>query len=182
MLSKPAALLLGIIYEKPLNAYEITKLLNYMNIRWWFNIADSTVYATLRNLEKRGFVEGSVEKVGNMPDRTVYSLTEQGEDVLKETIRKSILQFHYDTNIFTIAAFFLDILEKEEAKVLLETRLNTLQSYLNGISRQDNEAWRQEVSAVHVANLRRMVDIVNAEISGTKRLLSVYQEEENYEE
>ncbi len=26
MISKPATLLLGIIYEKPLNAYEITKL------------------------------------------------------------------------------------------------------------------------------------------------------------
>ena len=28
MLSKPATLLLGIIYEKPLNAYEITKLIH----------------------------------------------------------------------------------------------------------------------------------------------------------
>ena len=53
MLSKPATLLLGIIYEKPLNAYEITKLLDYMNIKWWFNVADSTVYTTLKNLEKK---------------------------------------------------------------------------------------------------------------------------------
>ena len=57
MLSKPATLLLGIIYEKPLNAYEITKLLDYMNIKWWFNVADSTVYTTLKNLEKRGLIE-----------------------------------------------------------------------------------------------------------------------------
>ena len=51
MLSKPATMLLGLIYEKPLNAYEITKLLGYMNVRWWFNIADSTVYTTIKNLE-----------------------------------------------------------------------------------------------------------------------------------
>ena len=57
MLSKPATMLLGLIYEKPLNAYEITKLLGYMNVRWWFNIADSTVYTTIKNLEKKGFIE-----------------------------------------------------------------------------------------------------------------------------
>lgn len=53
MLSKPATMLLGLIYEKPLNAYEIIKLLKYMNVKWWFNIADSTVYSTLKTLEKR---------------------------------------------------------------------------------------------------------------------------------
>lgn len=68
MLSKPAALLMGILYEKPLNPYEITKLLAYMNIKWWFNVADSTVYTTLKNLEKRGLIEGAIEKAGNMPE------------------------------------------------------------------------------------------------------------------
>lgn len=173
MLSKPATLLLGIIYEKPLNAYEITKLLDYMNIKWWFNVADSTVYTTLKNLEKKGFVEGTIERVGNMPDRTIYSLTVKGRDELKETIKKSILQFSYDTNIFTIAAFFMDILETNEQKKLLEKRLDILQSYLAGICKQNNETWKQEVPALHAANLKRMIDIVNAEISGTKKLLSV---------
>ena len=182
MLSKPATLLLGIIYEKPLNAYEITKLLDYMNIKWWFNVADSTVYTTLKNLEKRGYIKGTIEKVGNMPDRTIYSLTENGKNKLKETIKKSILQFNYDTNIFTIAAFIMDILEKEELKKLLKKRLNILQSYLTGISKQNNETWKQEVPAFHTANLQRMIYIVNAEISGTKRLLSVFEEEKSNEE
>lgn len=182
MLSKPATLLLGIIYEKPLNAYEITKLLAYMNIKWWFNIADSTVYTTLKNLEKRELIEGTIERVGNMPDRTIYSLTEKGKDELRRTIKESILQFSYDTNIFTIAAFIMDILEPEEKKELLEKRLNILQSYLTGINKQDNESWKLEVSAFHVANLERMIDIVNAEISGTKRLLSVFEEKNDNEE
>jgi DNA-binding PadR family transcriptional regulator len=63
MLSKPATMLLGLIYEKPLNAYEITKLLGYMNVRWWFNIADSTVYTTIKNLEKKGFIEGKQKRL-----------------------------------------------------------------------------------------------------------------------
>ena len=60
MLSKPATMLLGFIYEKPLNAYEIIKLLNYMNVKWWFNIADSTVYSTLKTLEKKEFISNTI--------------------------------------------------------------------------------------------------------------------------
>lgn len=52
MLSKTATMLLGLINQKPVNAYEIIKELNYMNVKWWFNIADSTVYATIKTLEK----------------------------------------------------------------------------------------------------------------------------------
>lgn len=176
MLSKSATLLLGIIYDKPLNAYEITKLLNYMNIQWWYSIADSTVYITLKTLQKKKLIAGTTEKTGNMPARTIYSLTEKGQNELKETIRKSIVQFDYDTNIFTIAAFLMDLLEKEEAITLLKERLRVLHSYLDGIRKQDCAAWAQEVPAIHAANVRRMTDIVEAEITGTQRLLSTYEE------
>ena len=40
MLSKPATMLLGLIDKEPLNAYELIKRLNYMNVKWWFYIAD----------------------------------------------------------------------------------------------------------------------------------------------
>ena len=102
MLSKPATMLLGLISEKPLNAYEIIKQLNYMNVKWWFNISDSTVYSTLKTLEKKGYLSGTAEKVGNMPDRTVYSLSDKGKDEFIATLKASILQFNYDTNIFSI--------------------------------------------------------------------------------
>lgn len=172
MLSKPATMLLGLIYEKPLNAYEITKLLGYMNIRWWFDIADSTVYTTIKNLGKKGYISGETEKIGNMPDRTVYTITDKGEAEFRETLKKALVQFDYDTNIFTIAAFFIDIFDTDEKKELLEKRLELLQAYLAGISKQVTAEWERNVSVSHVANLKRMIDLVNAEISGTKRLLA----------
>lgn len=181
MLSKPATMLLGLIYEKPLNAYEITKLLGYMNIRWWFDIADSTVYTTIKNLEKKGYIAGETEKIGNMPDRTVYTITDKGKIEFRETLKKVLVQFNYDTNIFTIAAFFIDTFDVDEKRELLEKRLELLQSYLVGINKQVSAKWEQAVSASHVANLKRMIDLVNAEISGTKRLLASCERGRNYE-
>ena len=171
MLSKPATMLLGLIYEKPLNAYEIIKHLNYMNVKWWFNIADSTVYSTLKTLEKKEYIIGTTEKIGNMPDRTVYSLSEEGKDEFISTLKASILQFNYDTNIFSIAAFFLNTFTPEEQQKLLQERLTVLQKYRTGIEKQVNPLWENEVSATHSANVKRMIDLVDAEITGTNRLL-----------
>ncbi len=171
MLSKPATMLLGLIYEKPLNAYEIIKLLNYMNVKWWFNIADSTVYSTLKTLEKKEYITGTTEKVGNMPDRTVYSLSDKGKCVFQDTLRKSITQFNYDTNIFSIAAFFLNTFTPAEQQELLQERLSVLQKYRAGIEKQISPLWENEVSSAHSANVKRMIDLVDAEITGTNRLL-----------
>ena len=171
MLSKPATMLLGLIYEKPLNAYEIIKQLNYMNVKWWFYIADSTVYSTLKALEKKNYISGTAEKVGNMPDRTVYSLSDKGKDELMAALRASILQFNYDTNIFSIAAFFLNIFSPKEQQELLRERLTILQKYRSGIEKQITPLWEHEVPAAHSANVKRMMDLVDAEITGTNRLL-----------
>ena len=171
MLSKPATMLLGLIYEKTLNAYEIIKLFNYMNVKWWFNIADSTVYSTLKTLEKKEYIIGTAEKVGNMPDRTVYSLSDKGKDEFIATLKASVLQFNYDTNIFSIAAFFLNTFSPEEQQELLQKRLTVLQKYRAGIEKQVNPLWENEVSAIHSANVKRMIDIADAEIAGTNRLL-----------
>lgn len=173
MLSKTATMLLGLINQKPVNAYEIIKELNYMNVKWWFNIADSTVYATIKTLEKRDFISGTIEKEGNMPDKTIYTITAKGKTELLSTLKRSILKFDYDTNIFSITAFFIDYIEPKERKKLLEQRLTILKQYLAGIEKQDTPKWATEVKPFHVANLKRMIDIVNAEISGTQRLLSV---------
>lgn len=171
MLSKPATMLLGFIYEKPINAYEIIRRLNYMNVKWWFNIADSTVYSTLKALEKKEYITGTTERVGNMPDRTVYSLSGKGTWVFQDTLRKSITQFNYDTNVFSIAAFFLNTFTPIEQQELLQKRLSVLQKYREEIEKQITPLWESEVPAIHSANVKRMIDLVDAEIAGTNRIL-----------
>ena len=126
MLSKSATMLLGLINQRPLNPYEIIKQLQIMNVHRWYNIANSTVYATLKALEKKEYIYGSIEKDGNMPDKTIYSLTDKGKQEFVATLQQSILSFDYDTNIFSIAAFFIDALDDPQS--LLSQRLKILNS------------------------------------------------------
>lgn len=169
MLSKSATMLLGLISENPLNAYEITKQLQIMNVQSWYNIANSTVYATLKTLEKKAYICGTVEKEGNMPDKTVYSITAEGRKELLETLRQSVLSFDYDTNIFSIAAFFIELLN--DSKELLTERLILLNNYRNGIMQQI-QVMDKSMPKITIANIERSKLIVEAEIAGTERLLS----------
>lgn len=172
MLSKSATMIMGLINTSPLNAYEIIKQLQWMNIKYWYSIADSTVYATIKTLEKKGHISGTIEKEGNMPDKTIYTLTDSGRIELMTTLRHSIVTFNYDANIFSIAAFFIDFFEVTEQKHLLEKRLDTLQNYLQGIECQVTNSWKDQVPSFHVANVNRMIALVNAEITGTQEILN----------
>ena len=158
MLSKSATMLLGLINQRPLNPYEITKQLQIMNVHRWYNIANSTVYATLKVLEKKEYICGNIEKGGNMPDKTVYSLTDKGKQEFLKTLRQSILSFDYDTNIFSIAAFFIDALDDPQS--LLSQRLMLLNNYLKG-----------DIPSIAEANIERAKFIVEAEIAGTESLI-----------
>ncbi|MEY8324316.1 hypothetical protein AALB47_10460 [Lachnospiraceae bacterium 54-11] len=106
-----------------------------------------------------------------LPDRTVYSLSDKGKEEFTATLKASILQFNFDTNIFSIAAFFLNTFTPEEQQDLLRERLTVLHKYRAGIEKQVNPLWENEVSATHSANVKRMIDLVDAEITGTNRLL-----------
>lgn len=68
-------MMLGLINQKPQNVYEIINNLKNMNVKWWYNITGSTVYVTPRTLDNKGVIVGVSEKNGNMPLRTVYSIS-----------------------------------------------------------------------------------------------------------
>lgn len=175
MLSKSATMMLGLINKQPQNAYEIIKALEFMNVKWWYNIANSTVYATLRTLDNKGLIVGVSEKNGNMPYRTVYSISNKGKEELKDTLIKSILSFDFDTNVFSIAAFFLDFFAPNEQISLLEKRAEILKKYIVGIEKWLLQQGDDAIPLYHVVTVERMADLAKTELSGTNKLLEMFQ-------
>lgn len=171
MLSKAATIILGLLQTSPKNPYEIVRQLQEMHAEHWYTMASSTVYATMKSLEKKGFITGTIAKEGNMPEKTIYTVTDGGYDALLDTLRHSIITFDYDANLFSIAAFFLELFDAAEQKQLLEARLDRLHQSLHGIERQICALQETPIPRLHIANVRRMAEIVRAEIAGTGMLL-----------
>ncbi len=177
MLTKTATIILGIIQEHPINAYELIKMLSTFRMKDWYEIADSTVYATLKSLEKKNYIIGETQKSGNMPDKTVYSLTLSGKTELKKTIRNFILNFDYDLVPFLIACFFVDAIGREDALGYLQERYDFLVKNSDGLKIQiqklKNDA---KIPAYAICNVEHNFLIVETEISATQKMIDSLRE------
>jgi len=175
MLSKTATMLLGLINSKPLNAYELIKQLQLMNVKSWYEIADSTVYATIKTLEKKSYITGKIQKDGNMPDKTVYSITEAGYTELKNTLKLYIEHFEYDFVPFMIAAFFIKVFDKDSAINLLSKRLEYLKKFYIGISEQIEMLKLQKMSPYVICNVNHDALLIKAEIEAIQEHIKVVE-------
>lgn len=173
MLSKPATMLLGLIHTEPSNAYELIKKLQYMNVKSWYDIADSTVYATIKAMEKKLYITGKTQKVGNMPDKTIYSLTEAGYAELKNTLKFFMENFDYDIVPFMIAAFFIKIFDNKETNGILNKRLKYLEKSKQGILNQIETLKSQNLPDYVICNIKHNALIVQAEITSVKEYIEL---------
>lgn len=173
MLSKPAAILLGLIAEKPANAYELTQSLRLMNVKRWYPVADSTIYATVRVLEKKAYLAGKIQKDGNMPEKTIYTITDTGIRELKSALRFFIENFDYDLTAFMIAAFFVDTFEDGEMLEIFENRLTRLNKIREGLSSRQAEI-QARTTPEHVGCiLRHSERIIRAEIESANQFIKI---------
>ncbi|MDO4555287.1 MAG: PadR family transcriptional regulator [Lachnospiraceae bacterium] len=71
-------IVLGMLKDQSLSAYDIQKLVEYRNISRWVKISTPSIYKKVIQLEGKGYITGNTVKEGKMPEKEVYSLTESG--------------------------------------------------------------------------------------------------------
>ena len=80
----PVALsVLNLLNERPMHPYEMRMLIRERGHDRAFKMRESSVYDTVSRLADRGFIEPvEVSREGRRPERTVYAITEAGQDEL----------------------------------------------------------------------------------------------------
>jgi len=121
-ISKTGLFILGIIASSPTTPYAIDKILNYKRMKnMKIGIPFQTIYGTVYKFNRLGLVSRKKMKNGNLPDKTVYSITPKGEKFMKESI---IYQLSKPPEILTelvIPIMMIKYLDAETAvKVLNE--------------------------------------------------------------
>lgn len=179
MLTKPCTMILGIIEQQPVNAYEILKLLKIMGIQALFPIGDSTVYATLKKLEHLSLIDGNMVKTSALPGKMIYHINEYGRNALRNTIREATERYHADTTLFTVASMFLDIFPKEEVLAMLDKREMMMISFRQGFQSRIDKERKRGIPAYQIANLYRQRQIISGEIQGLYEFRKCF--EDNFE-
>jgi DNA-binding PadR family transcriptional regulator len=168
MVSKINTLLLGLIAQKPLNPYEIEKILNKSNIRDWFPISKSSVYAGIRTLNESGLIAGEVRKDSNMPEKTIYSLTEKGSNELKETVEQFLASLDLDPVQFSIGSFFMGRLDKAVVINILNNKIKGMDQETFKLKKQLDES---SLSYVDQAMIRHRIYLMFTEAKTIREML-----------
>jgi len=112
MLTKTALLILGVIADDPINPYAISKLISYKRKNLRGTIPDSTVYGIIKMLHEKKLITGKKVKNHNTPDRTVYSITDKGMDLLKKSLTIYLKTPEDTLSELPLSLFLMGILEK----------------------------------------------------------------------
>ncbi|HCK99025.1 MAG TPA: hypothetical protein DHW42_02805 [Candidatus Marinimicrobia bacterium] len=111
--------ILGIVQEKPCHAYYVEKIIQEKGIRERLNIGFSTIYSTLKKMEKNGLLESRYKPQESLPGRRIYSVTYKGKQLLIEDLKKALSLPQREPSLFETGISFGAYLSKEELKEAL---------------------------------------------------------------
>jgi len=179
MLSKSSTLLLGIIAETPINPYEITKLMDYISVGNWLSLAPSSIYATIKTLQDKKYITGRNIKEGNMPEKTVYSITEAGQKQLNIAIEGFLGNLEWDFAKFNISTILICHIAKDRALEILNEKVKKLNSKIDALKSKLKELEVTEpLTGLHA--IKHMIYLTEADIHSSKELISIIEADNDW--
>src|SRR5436190_16804659 len=100
-----AITLLGFIEEEPRSGYDLKRTIDE-RLAHILEMTSGTVYYTLKRLEARGWVRGSVSRKGKRPEQRVYRITAAGQKAFLQLLEEAMFQTHQFVSPFDIALYF----------------------------------------------------------------------------
>ena len=154
-------IVLGILKKKSMSAYEIQKLVEYRNISKWVKISTPSIYKKTLQLEKKGFIKGTIVKEGKMPEKAVYSLTDAGEQEFEKLMLEIATKPIHIFLDFNAVIVNLDSLPLEKQRLCIrniEENIKELKSYLEQNIREKENI--PEIPATGMAVLQQQFVLV----------------------
>lgn len=81
--------LLGLVYEQPMSAYDMQKQVTYRHIGKWVRISSPSIYKKTLQLEAKGYLTSEPMREGKMPEKTVYAITPSGRTYFETLMVKN---------------------------------------------------------------------------------------------
>jgi DNA-binding PadR family transcriptional regulator len=129
--------ILGLIAMHPQSGYDLKKVFETTPMGN-FSSSPGAIYPALKSLEKKGWVRGRTDNPDSLRPRLVYSITDEGDKVLRAELEKPVtreeLIWHFDLVMLRFA--FIERLGYAEALRFLgefHTEAKAYVHYLEGL-------------------------------------------------
>jgi len=132
-LSNIDLIVLGILTETPMSAYELTQYITDRQVSSFLKISDPAIYKSCKRLSQEGFLDGKLGKEGKSPKKTIYTINPEGQTRFHELMKfysGNTNQWHLEFNAFM---WHIEKLGKKEGMFMLKDlaeRLRTKKTML----------------------------------------------------
>lgn len=175
-ISNKEAALLGLLCEGAKHPYELEKIIEDREMRYWTEISMSSIYKLLRKLENEKYVS-STKKITNENRVTkTYKVTNKGKEAMKEKLREIISSWEKPKRPIDIAMSNLYLLEKNEVFDCFNKYVTTIDEMIKCY--KDLKEYLEKhcpISNVQLAN--RPIQMLQAEKKWIKEFLKEYENE-----
>lgn len=166
MLSKTSIVITGMLLQGEMNAYDMLKMIDNMNMQYWHPIGATTLYESCLRLEKKGLIEDT----GKSENKAVYRITDSGRAELKTTICELFERVDYDSVWFCLAVMYSGILSKSELEEEKKKRAALLDEYEKGTIENRDKMLAAKVPYIDICAIDRMIQIVQMEKETLRKL------------
>ena len=159
MLSKTSIVICGMLLQGEMNAYDMLKMIDNMNMQYWHPIGATTLYETCIRLEKKGFIEDT-DKSDN---KAIYRITESGKAELKSTVCALFERVDFDSVWFCLAVIYSSVLTKKELEAEKKKRAALLDEYEKGTIENRDKMLAAKAPYIDICAIDRMIQIIQME-------------------
>ncbi|MFS0734300.1 PadR family transcriptional regulator [Microbacterium sp. 1P10UB] len=164
-------MVLALLVEGDMHPYEMMRLMRGRREDRLVSITNGTLYHTVGRLERAGLVaQVRVDRDGNRPERTTYTLTDEGAEAVREWVRRELPRTDHPAE-FRIALAEAHNLDRAEVVDLLRARRAGLEGQyaLHRDGRED--ALERAVPEVYLLEVEREAVLLETELRWLDGLL-----------
>ena len=145
-------IVLGMIKEKEQSAYDLQKNVEHRNISKWVKVSTPSIYKKVVHLEEKGYIKGNILKEGNMPQKSIYHITDKGDKYFFELMKKSSMQIVNVFLDFNAVIINMAMLSKNEGKEIIDNIETEIDKYKNVVSKLKMERKNIPICAKSIIN------------------------------
>jgi len=169
----PIALaVLSLLYEEPMHPYRMQKLIRERKKDEVINVRQrASLYQVIRRLLRDGLIRvRGVDGEGNLPERTVYELTESGRETAIRWMREMLARPVNEYPLFPAALAHLPLLSPDDAAKQLKKRLQALRRERRRLKSQFEDE-RALLPRLFLLESEYLISLMEAEIAWLERLI-----------
>lgn len=166
-----AVLVLGLAAERPMHPYEMFQTIIERREDRFAKVRPGSLYHTVDRLyDRKLLLINAVQREGNRPERTVYSITDEGKRVLRATLATMLENPAVEYPVLYLALAEAHALDRGEVVDLLARRLTAMRAKRDSLAAEASAATERGIPEMFLLDAGCRQAALGAQIDWLEKL------------